>query len=67
MKDIKDFINEASQEEYRVSFLGTQDKEGVPFTVTILVDKQNVKAWEKYLEDQLGDTIFHADGNNIEL
>jgi len=66
MKDIKDYITEASQEQYRVSFLGVHDKEDLPVTVTILVDRDNVKAFEKFLEKEQDNIFFHAEGGNVE-
>ena len=66
MKDIKDFITEARQEEYRVSLLGVQDGEGLPVTVTILVDRNHVKAFEKYLEDEQDNLFSHAEGGDVE-
>lgn len=59
-------INEARQVEYRVAFLDPKDSEGMTFGVSILVDKEYQKAFEKYLEDEEGNTFEHAEGGNIE-
>lgn len=66
MKDIIIKLNEAKQEEYRVSFLDVTDSDGTPMTVTILVDKQYSKMFEKFLEDQQDNIFSHAEGGNVE-
>lgn len=66
MKDIIMKLNEAKHEEYRVSFLDVADSDGIPMTVTILVDKQYSKMFEKFLEDQQDNIFSHAEGGNVE-
>lgn len=66
MKTLNNFINEAREVEYRVSFLGVKNSEDVPFTVTILVEKENSKAFEKFLEEEQDNIFIHAEGGNIE-
>lgn len=66
MKDITTLLNEAKQEEYRVSFLGCKDDEGLPIIVSILVDKEDVKTFEKYLEKEQDNIFMHADGGSVE-
>ena len=66
MKDIIKKLNEAKQEEYRVSFLDIADSDGIPITVSILVDKQYSKMFEKFLEDQQDNIFSHAEGGNVE-
>ena len=66
MKDIIMKLNEAKQEEYRVSFLDVADSDGIPMTVTLLVDKQYSKMFEKFLEDQQDNIFSHAEGGNVE-
>jgi hypothetical protein len=66
MKDIIIKLNEAKQEEYRVSFLDVTDSDGMPMTVSILVDKQYSKMFEKFLEDQQDNIFSHAEGGNVE-
>lgn len=65
MKTLKDSINEAKQEQYRASLIGCSNN-GVPVSVTILVDKEDVKAFEKYALDEIDNTFIHIDGGNIE-
>lgn len=59
-------VNEARQVQYSVSFLGAKDADGLPFTVTIMVDKENQKDFEKFLEAEEGNTFEHAEGGNVE-
>ena len=59
-------VNEARQIEYRVAFLDPKDSEGLVFGVSILVDKEHQKAFEKYLEDEEGNTFAYAEGGNVE-
>lgn len=71
MKNIKDIIsestiNEARQIEYRVSLIECVDRENLPITVTVLVDKEDQKWFESYLEDQEGNLFMHAEGGNVE-
>lgn len=66
MKTITTLLNEAKQEEYRVSFLDVADSDGIPMTVTILVDKQYSKMFEKFLEEQQDNIFSHAEGGNVE-
>ena len=66
MKTIGEYINEAREIEYRVSFIGPKTSDDIPFTVTISVDRENVKAFEKFLKDEQDNIFFHAEGGNIE-
>ena len=67
MKNINEYlISEAAQVSYRVSLLDVKDKEELPVTVTILVDKENVKEFEKYLKDGQDNLFYHAEGGNVE-
>lgn len=66
MEDLKNFILEARQIQYRVVINNVLDDEGLPTTVTILVDKENQKAFEDWLENQEGNEFAHADGGNVE-
>jgi len=65
MKNLKEIFNESAQEKYRVAFLDVKDDEGVPVTVTIFVDKQNVKAFEKFLVDEQDNLFYAAEGGNV--
>ena len=66
MKTINEYINEAREIEYRVSFISPKNSDDIPFTVTILVDRENTKAFEKFLEDEQDNIFSHAEGGNIE-
>lgn len=71
MKDLKEamneaLVNEASQVEYRVALIGCKDRENLPISVTILVDKDDQKWFESYLEEEQDNLFSHADGGNVE-
>lgn len=59
-------VTEARKIEYRAQCVGTEDEEGLPITVSILVEKQYQKTFEKWLENQEGNAFGHAEGGNIE-
>lgn len=67
MKNITErFINESREIEYRVAFLDTKDSEGLPFTVRILVEKENQRVFENWLENERDNSIIHAAGGTVE-
>ena len=71
MKDLKEamneaLVNEARQIEYWVMVNAVEDNDGLPVTVTILVDKEYQKSFEKWLENQQDNEFGHAEGGNIE-
>ena len=66
MKTLKSVLNEARQIEYRVAVNGVHDSEDLPVTVTIMVDKEYQKSFEKWLEDQQDNEFSHAEGGNVE-
>lgn len=67
MKNLKEsLITEAKQIEYRVSLVTVLDKEDLPISVSILIDKDNQKSFEKWLEEEEGNLFLHADGGNVE-
>lgn len=66
MKSINELIKESHQVKYRVSLIGCNDKEDLPISVSILVDADNVKAFEKFLEDEQDNLFAHVTGGNIE-
>lgn len=66
MKTLKSVLNEARQIEYRVAVNNVHDSEDLPVTVTIMVDKEYQKSFEKWLEDQQDNEFSHAEGGNIE-
>lgn len=65
MKNLIEKINEAKEVKYRVSLIGAKN-EDTPINVTILVDSNDTKAFEKYLEDEQDNIFAHAEGGNIE-
>lgn len=71
MKDLKEtvseaLVNEARQIEYRVALIGCVDRESLPISVTILVDKDDQKWFESYLEEEQDNLFSHAEGGNVE-
>lgn len=66
MKDIATLLNEAKREEYVVSFLECKDEDGMPITVSIIVDKTDIKAFEKFLKQEEDNIFLHAEGGSIE-
>lgn len=71
MKNLKEtvneaMINEARQIEYRVALIGCVDRENLPISVTILVDKDDQKWFESYLEEEQDNLFSHAEGGNVE-
>lgn len=69
MKDIITKINESSREvKFTVAFTDATDSEGIPFSVTVLVDPKNKDAFKKYLEAEKDNTVYMAEdweGNPI--
>jgi len=59
-------INEARNIIYDVSFLGTKDEDGVPYTVSIYVNKEYQKNFEDFLEDEQDNIFHHAEGGQVE-
>ena len=59
-------LNEARQIEYRVALIGCVDRESLPISVTILVDKDDQKWFESYLEEEQDNLFSHAEGGNVE-
>lgn len=71
MKNLKEtmneaLVNEARQIEYRVSLIECTDRENLPISVTILVDKDDQKWFESYLEEKQDNLFSHAEGGNVE-
>lgn len=58
MKSINDRINEAREIRYRVSFLLPDVT--VPPSFTVMVPAKYARAFESFLENEEGNTIFHA-------
>ena len=66
MKSLSKYLTEARQIEYQVALNEVRDSEDLPITISILVDKDDQKNFEKWLEDQQDNLFSHADGGNIE-
>lgn len=66
MKTLKEMITEARQVEYRVSINECRDREGLPISVAILVDKDDQKWFESWLEEEQDNLFGHAEGGNVE-
>lgn len=71
MKNLKEamneaLVNEASQVEYRVALIGCTDRQNLPISVSILVDRGDQKWFESYLEEEEGNLFLHAEGGNVE-
>ena len=58
---ISSSVNEARELEYRVSLSNFKDKDGMPITITCLIPAQYRKEFETYLEDELDNSVFHAE------
>lgn len=59
-------IREARGIEYHVAINDVTDSEGIPVTVSIIVDREYQKVFEKWLEAEEGNTFANAEGGNIE-
>ena len=59
-------INEAREVQYRVSFIGFEDEDGIPPTVTILVPREHARAFDDFLEKEQDNIFSHAEGNSVE-
>lgn len=65
-ESLQNRINEARQVRYDVSFIDAVDEDGLPFTVTVMVDKEYQKEFEKFLEKEQDNIFYHAGGGNVE-
>lgn len=67
MKSINDRINEAREIRYRVSFL-LPDVTDLP-SFTVMVPAKYARAFEKFLENEEGNTVYHAsdDSGDFEI
>ena len=66
MKSLKEMVNEARGIEYRVMLNDVFDKDDMPISVSIVVDRANQREFEDWLEEQEGDLFGHAEGGNVE-
>lgn len=66
MKSLSKYLTEARQIEYQVALNEVHDSEDLPITISILVDKEDQKNFEKWLEDQQDNLFSHAAGGDVE-
>ena len=67
MKNITErFVTESREILYHVAFLEPKDSEGLPFTVRILVERENQRVFENWLENERDNSIIHAAGGTVE-
>jgi hypothetical protein len=66
MKSLSKYLTEARQIEYQAALNDVRDSEDLPITISILVDKDDQKNFEKWLEDQQDNLFSHAAGGNVE-
>lgn len=59
MRAINDIINEAREIKYSVSFILPDAGADAP-SFTVMVPAKYARAFEKFLEEEEGNTIFHA-------
>lgn len=59
-------LNEARKITYDVSFLGTRDGDGTPYTVSITIDKEYQRNFEEFLENEQDNIFYHAEGGSVE-
>lgn len=66
MKSLSRYLTEARQIEYQVALNEVHDSEDLPVTISIFVNKDDQKNFEKWLEDQQDNLFSHAEGGNVE-
>ena len=66
MKSLSKYLTEARQIEYQAALNEVRDSEDLPITISILVDKDDQKNFEKWLEDQQDNLFSHAADGNVE-
>lgn len=71
MKSLSNYIKESSVNEareiyYRVQLADVFDDEDVPVTITMVVEKEYQKQFEKWLENEESNIFLHADGGRVE-
>lgn len=59
-------VNEAREIDYRVQLADVLDDEDLPITITMVVEKEYQKQFEKWLENEEGNIFLHADGGRVE-
>lgn len=66
MRKLNDFINEARDTKYTVQFIGVEGKDGMPFSVEIIVPLKHREKFEEFLENEQDNIFAHAEGAFIE-
>lgn len=71
MKSLSNYIKESSVNEareinYRVQLADVLDDEDLPITITMVVEKEYQKQFEKWLENEESNIFLHADGGRVE-
>lgn len=64
--EIEQILNEARKIEYRVALNDVLDEDELPISVTISVEKEYQRVFEKWLNEEEGNIFTHADGGNVE-
>ena len=59
MRAINDIINEAREIKYSVSFILPDAGADIP-SFTVMVPAKYARAFEKFLENEEGNTVYHA-------
>ena len=59
MRAINDIINEAREIKYSVSFILPDTGADTP-SFTVMVPAKYARAFEKFLENEEGNTVYHA-------
>lgn len=59
-------VNEAREINYRVQLADVLDDEDLPITITMVVEKEYQKQFEKWLENEEGNIFLHATGGRVE-
>ena len=58
---------EAKQTQYRLSLIDVMDNKGLPLNITVLVNNEDVKVFEEFINNSKDNLFIHADGGNIEF
>ena len=68
MRAINDIINEAREIKYSVSFILPDAGADTP-SFTVMVPAKYARAFEKFLENEEGNTVYHAsdDSGDFEI
>ena len=59
-------VSDSRTVEYRVMLNDCKNSEGLPISVSILVDSDDVEVFEDYLRREEGNSYGHASGGSVE-